>query len=200
MPCTSPKKCWVNGVHESGKDRYVFRNPKNGAEEQLVPCGKCLSCQIDKSKEWATRGFHEAQCRTENCFITLTYNEGNLPDNNSLNPDHLRNFFKLLRYHIKPLKIKYLAAGEYGKATKENGYIARPHFHICIFGFSPVDKKYLFTNKYGDPVYTSEFISKCWQNKGYITVGDLTYRTVAYTARYTVKKIVDKEERIQEDY
>ena len=72
--------------------------------------------------------------------------------------------------------------------------------------FHPRDKKYLFTNKHGDPVYTSDFISDCWKDrgektpKGHITVASLTYRTVAYTARYTVKKIVPREKRRQEEY
>ena len=197
MPCTEPMKAWVHGTHESGKDKYVFRQPRDAdaSDYHLLPCGKCLSCQIDKSKEWATRGFHESQCHTENSFLTLTYDDKHLPENGSLDKQDLTKFIKRLRRKIEPLKIKFLAAGEYGKP--ENTH--RPHYHICIFGFMPLDKKYLFTNKHGDPVYTSEFISKIWK-KGHITVAQVNYRTVAYTARYTVKKIVTKEDRTQEKF
>ena len=192
MPCTDPMSAWVHGTTESGKDKYVFRKPDGVPEEekQLLPCGKCLSCQIDKSKEWATRGFHESQCHSENSFITLTYNDENLPEHRTLLKEDLKAFIKSLRYRIRPLKIKYIAAGEYG--SPENSH--RPHYHLCIFGYEPRDKEYLFTNKYGDPVYTSNLLSKCWKHKGYITVAPVTYRTVAYTARYTVKKIVSKED------
>ena len=126
MPCTDPMKAWVNGTHEkTGKDKYVFRKPNQQSPEdaQLLPCGKCLSCQIDKSKEWATRGFHESQCHSENSFITLTYDEEHLPEHGTLDKQDLKNFIKLLRYRIAPLKIKYLAAGEYG--SEENTHRPR---------------------------------------------------------------------------
>lgn len=190
-------KAWVYGKTDSGKDNYVFKQPEDiQSEPHLLPCGKCLSCQIDKSKEWAVRGFHESQCHLENSFVTLTYNDENLPKNGTLLKSDLTNFIKRLRYYIQPLKVKFLAAGEYGSENNSH----RPHYHLCIFGYDPRDKIYKFTNKYGDPVYTSKFILKAWQNKGHITVASLNYRTVAYTARYTVKKIVTKEDRIQSEY
>jgi hypothetical protein len=207
MPCTEPLKAWVYGLTENGKPNYVFKRPTNNPdlEQQLLPCGACLSCQIDKAKEWATRGFHESQTHTENSFITLTYNNKSLPENGTLVREDLTNFIKRLRYYINVgrkkndkdfIKTKYLASGEYGSEE----YTHRPHYHICLFGYDPRDKEYLFTNEYGDPVYTSEFISKVWQNKGHVTVGELNYRTVAYVARYTVKKIVEKGQRTQTEY
>jgi len=207
MPCTNPMKAWVSGKTENGKDNYHFTRPQGVAYDshQLLPCGKCLSCQIDKSKEWATRGFHESQTHTENSFITLTYDEEHLPKHSTLVKKDLTNFIKLLRYYINKgrtkddpdwIETKYLAAGEYG--SKQNSH--RPHYHICLFGYEPRDKQFFFSNKWGDSVYTSETISKIWKNKGYITISPLTYRTVAYTARYTVKKIVTKEDRQQDDY
>ena len=191
-------KAWVHGQTENGKDNYVFRKPEGAKynDHQQLPCGKCLSCQIDKSKEWAVRGFHESQCHSQNCFITLTYDEEHLPENNTLVKEDLQKFIKLLRYQIGETKIKFLAAGEYG--SEHNSH--RPHYHACIFGYDPPDKQYFFTNKWGDAVYTSDFISKAWRHKGYITVSELNYRTCAYVARYTVKKIVTKEEREQHEY
>ena len=74
MACTSPKKCWQVGLTENGKKNYVFKKPDDpwNYEESKVPCGKCLHCHIDKSKEWATRATHEAQLQKDNCFVTLT--------------------------------------------------------------------------------------------------------------------------------
>jgi hypothetical protein len=208
MPCTDPKKAWVHGVTENGKDKYVFRDPGTGSEEHLLPCQKCVSCQFDKAKEWATRGFHQSQCHSENSFITLTYNDKNLPENSTLVKQDLTLFIKRLRSRINEgrkkyldkertiinpdwIDIKYLASGEYG--SEDNTH--RPHYHICLFGYDPRDKEYLFTNEWNDPVYTSQFISSVWENKGFISVCQLTYRTCAYVARYTVKKIVKKEDR-----
>jgi hypothetical protein len=199
MPCTQPKRCWIQGTHpKTGKPKYVFKAPDEyrEADTNLVPCGKCPSCLIDKSKEWATRGFHESQMHQENCFITLTYNDENLPKNGTLVKEHLSKFIRAIRDKIRPTKIKFLAAGEYGSEANSH----RPHYHAIIFGWSPGDKEYFFSNEYGDPVYKSELVLKAWKNKGFITVSPVNYRTCAYVARYTTKKIVPKEQRTQERF
>jgi hypothetical protein len=224
MPCTEPKKCWVYGTTEKGKPKYVFFNPSKEdpeyvGEEQKVPCGRCVSCQLDRSKEWATRAVHEAQMHSLNCFITLTYAPENLPENSSLEPEHLKEFIKKLRRKLswrvrcygnekrkKPIlpkgekrerwyphnskNLKYLASGEYG--SEEHTH--HPHYHICLFGWDPLDKEYFFTNEHGDPVYKSRWLADIW-DKGFITVGELNYRTAAYTARYTLKKIKEYGEK-----
>jgi hypothetical protein len=199
VPCTNPKKCWEYGKTKNGKPRYVFKRPEGySGETQKVPCGKCTSCLIDKAKEWAVRGFHESQCHALNSFITLTYAEEYLPENGSLDRQHLRDFIKLMRYHFPKEKYgdwKYLAAGEYG--SSENTH--RPHHHICLFGVDFIDKEYLFTNEYGDPVFTSRKLEKIWKY-GFNTVAPVHYRTVAYTARYTTKKIVERGQQTQDKF
>lgn len=219
MPCTAPKTAWVYGTTKNGKPNYVFYKPGIETEEQKIPCGKCISCQLDRSKEWATRAVHEAQMHPLNSFITLTYDDEHLPENSTLVPDDLRIFIKKLRkklswrvrcygnekrkrpilpkgekrekwYAHNSAGLKYLAAGEYGDIKNTH----RPHYHICLFGWDPLDKEYFFTNNHGDPVYKSKWLSDIWQ-KGYVTVGELNYRTAAYTARYTLKKIKDYGEK-----
>jgi hypothetical protein len=198
MPCTNPKKCWQYGTTKNGKPNYVFKRPTNvsGLETQKVPCGKCLSCLIDKSKEHATRGFHESQMHTYNCFITLTYNDDNLPEYGSLSKAHFKAFIKALKYQFRGMDWKYIGAGEYG--SPENTF--RPHYHLCLFGIDFPDKEYLFTNEHGDAVYKSELLLKCWKGKGHVSIGELNYRTVAYVARYTTKKIVERGKHIQEHF
>jgi hypothetical protein len=194
MPCTEPKTAYPCGTTENGKQNYIFHRPKNFKGETIeVACGRCVSCQLDKSKEWATRCVHEAQMNEENCFITLTYADEHLPENGTLVKEHYRLFIRRLRRRFKGKKIKYLVAGEYG--SEENTH--RPHWHFCIFGIDMPDKKYLFTNKHGDPVYTSEILLELWQHKGHVTVAAFTYRTGAYTARYTLKKIIEKGQKPQ---
>jgi len=130
----------------------------------------------------------EAQLQKDNCFVTLTYSDEYLPENATLNKKHLKDFIKLLRYHYRPIKFKYLACGEYGDENNTH----RPHYHICLFGIDAVDKEYFFSNKYGDPVYKSELLEKIWK-KGHVTVCKFNYRTAAYTARYTIKKMETSE-------
>jgi len=54
--------------------------------------------------------------------------------------------------------------------------------------------KILWTSREGINLYTSEQLSRLWQNKsgesmGFATVGDVTIESAAYVARYCVKKI-----------
>ncbi len=117
----------------------------------------------------------------ENCFITLTYNEQHLPPDGSLNKQHFQKFMKKLRNHAVPKKIRYYHCGEYG----EN--LQRPHYHACLFGFDFNDKEF-FQNKNGNDLYTSNTLNNIW-NHGFSTVGNMTFETAAYCARYAMKKI-----------
>ena len=95
MPCYSPLKGW--------KDRdtggIVFRGD-NGIEEMEVACGQCLGCRLDRSRMWAMRIVHESslhELNGGNCFVTLTYDDENVPDDWSLDKSHFQLFMKRLR-------------------------------------------------------------------------------------------------------
>lgn len=45
-----------------------------------IPCGQCIGCRLDYSRRWAVRCCLEAQQYDHNFFITLTYNDENLPE------------------------------------------------------------------------------------------------------------------------
>lgn len=145
-----------------------------------VSCGSCLDCRLSRSRMWATRCIHEAQSWRHSSFITLTYSDDHLPSDNSLHPDDFRNFIRRLRTAInKPFK--YFGAGEYGD---EGG---RPHYHAIIFGhdFNRKDST-KFLNK-TDAVESDE-LNEIW-GLGHTSVGELTFDSAAYVAKYTVKKI-----------
>ena len=38
-----------------------------------IPCGQCIGCKLERSRQWAMRCVHEALLHEENSFITLTY-------------------------------------------------------------------------------------------------------------------------------
>lgn len=106
-----------------------IKNPASLTGENLtVPCGKCIACRIAKRKEWSLRMYHELNYHNESVFLTLTYDDLHLPDNNSLVKKDLQKFFKRLRRDLKGRKIKYFACGEYGDKTN------RPHYHAIVFG------------------------------------------------------------------
>ena len=72
-------------------------------------------------------------------FLTLTYNDDNLPSDVGLHKDDLQRFFKRLRKALDTKKIRYFACGEYGDTT------SRPHYHAIVFGLglNEIDKKYV---------------------------------------------------------
>jgi hypothetical protein len=47
--------------------------------EISLPCGKCACCKIIKRKDMSVRLSHEASLYDKCCFITLTYNDDNIP-------------------------------------------------------------------------------------------------------------------------
>lgn len=146
----------------------------------LQPCRSCMPCRIARSREWATRCVLESRAFDKNCFITLTYHPDFVPKDMSLHKEDFQKFMKRLRKY-SGLKIRYYMCGEYGELH------GRPHFHACLFGYKP-DDLILYSVRRGVRLYTSSFLEKCWPN-GFVTVGEVTYESAAYVARYVTKKI-----------
>ena len=145
-----------------------------------VPCGQCVGCRLEYSRQWAVRCHHEASLHANNTFTTLTYNKESLPDDGSLSLRHLQLFMKRLRKKFGP-GIRFYACGEYGEKKR------RPHYHICLFNFEPPDLRYFSTSN-GNRLYSSECLDKVW-GLGYTLSGAVTFQSAAYVARYILKKI-----------
>jgi len=85
VPCYHPLTgYWSKSVNASGKRSVVF-NPKEGYvdREVVVPCGQCIGCRLERSRQWAVRCVHESSLYDRNCFITLTYSDEYLPRDGS---------------------------------------------------------------------------------------------------------------------
>lgn len=156
---------------------------KNGGDPLELPCGQCVGCRLERSRQWAMRIIHEASLNdTNNCFITLTYNPENLPPDGGLIKSDFQKFMHRLRKSIAPKKIKFYMCGEYG--DKSN----RPHYHAIIFGYNFDDWVYLFDSPSGEPIYTSPTLERIWKH-GFVTIGTVTFESAGYVARYCMKKI-----------
>ncbi|AXL14800.1 replication initiator protein [Microviridae sp.] len=175
MPCLNPIEGWLtpNGLS--------FKPPKGriSGDPIRVACRNCIACKIDRSKEWAVRIMHHAQLHEENMFVTLTYDEDNLPRDQGLHHEHFQLFMKRLRkyawaHHKK--KLSYYMCGEYGEK------FGRPHYHAIIFGMKMPD-----TKKYGK-LFNSETLEGLW-GLGYTSIGTVTLESAAYVARYIMKKV-----------
>ncbi len=83
--------------------------------------------------------------------------------------------------------IRFYHSGEYGESTPENDFIARPHYHALIFNHQFDDLK-LHSSKEGINLYTSDDLDRLW-GLGITSVGELTFESAAYVARYIMKKV-----------
>lgn len=181
MGCDYPMKAWRPLSYERA---LTFNSAKalNSDNPIGIPCGQCMGCRMDKSREWAIRCVHEAQMHQQNCFITLTFANEHLPENFSISKRDLQLFFKRLRKSIEPIKIRYYSCGEYGKNGTE-----RPHYHALIFGYD-FNQKTVYSIKRGKYLYTSPELNKLWPY-GISTIGSIEYQSAAYCARYSMKKV-----------
>lgn len=177
MPCFHPLK----GYHARSGTGIAF-NRKLGWEDRpmSVPCGQCIGCRLERTRQWAIRCLHESELHEQNSFLTLTYNDEHLPTGATLVKRDFQTFMKRLRKELHPKKIRFYHCGEYGDKNR------RPHYHALIFGHSFPDRQIFKLGK--DPLYTSQQLEKCW-TAGFSTVGNLTFESAAYTARYIMKKI-----------
>lgn len=179
MACNSPLSAWQ---HASTGEVFFYEKPDT--RPLTLACGQCAGCRLERSRQWAIRCVHEASMHQQNSFLTLTYDDNNLPEFGTLDKSHLKKFFKRLRRHLEyrghTKKIRYYACGEYGETTQ------RAHYHVCLFGHDFADKKKL--KRAGEHwLYTSETLADIW-GLGNTSIGDLTFETAAYTARYVFKK------------
>lgn len=181
MPCYHPILAWQ--IKGESKSSPLFFHAVPGSDPLYIPCGKCIGCRLDRSRQWAIRCVAEAQMNDKNCFVTLTYNDDHCPKDMSLKPKDLTLFFKRLRKNIG--SFRYFACGEYGDHT------ARPHYHACIFGLDFSDDLELKTEICNGRVSQyahSPTLESIWKF-GNSQVGNLTWESAAYVARYTLKKM-----------
>lgn len=178
-----------------------------------VPCGKCIGCRLDYSRTWANRCSVEAKQYKYNYFLTITYNDANVPigykGNYTLDPDDFTKFMKRLRKNFnveykkycqvnnlkyENVNIRFFACGEYGEKT------FRPHYHCILFNCplfdlseefpvneDGVEKKVKKFGSNGERLYYSKFLESVW-NRGNIQVGNFSWQSCSYVARYVMKK------------
>lgn len=175
-----------------------------------IPCGQCMECRINTSKELAQRALAEATMHEENYFITLTYDDDHLlhtyrecvsrqSGEVGLFPclciEDFQLFAKRLRERIREkygeTGILNFYCGEYGE---QNG---RPHFHAIIYGIPLKSelKTFKTVNVKGKTYeyLTCPLVEDCWK-QGFITVAEVNWETCAYVARYVTKKMIGKSE------
>jgi hypothetical protein len=141
---------------------------------------------MNRASDWSFRLYQESKVATSTDFLTLTYEDWNLPIQNAetqeINYYHevyetgipaysqatlwkrdLQLFFKRLR---KKYTIRYYAVGEYGSKTY------RPHYHIILFNL---------------PREARIKIEDIWQ-RGSVQFGTVTEASIHYVTTYIMTK------------
>lgn len=174
-------------LNKSGRRSIVF-NPSQGFRDLpiTVPCGQCIGCRLERSRQWAIRLVHEKQLHEASGFLTLTYDPKHLPKHGSLHKKHFQDFMKRYRFWVDHLRLKFFHCGEYG----EN--FGRPHYHAIIFGHDFHDKVPKFKTPRGDIIYTSAKLQELWTH-GQVSTANVTFESAAYVARYVTKKITGEK-------
>ena len=180
MPCFHPITAFKSvSKNQFGKNWIKFKH-FHPSLTITIPCGQCIGCRLESSRQWAVRGYHEAQTHENNSFLTLTYDNDSLPGDASLNKRHFQLFLKRLRKYTDPIKIRYIHCGEYGDQ------FGRPHYHAILFGYDFPDKIIIKKTDNGS-LYKSEILEDIW-GLGNCSIGDVTFDSIAYVARYILKK------------
>lgn len=141
-----------------------IKNEKYG-NYVTVPCGKCYGCLKRKRSGWLLRLESEHRDSKSAHFLTLTYNDENLPFYNGelcFNKSHVQKYLKRLR---KYSQLRYYCVSEYG------GKFGRPHYHMLLFNY----------------LGPSEKISDLWPY-GFTHIGDVTSASINYCAAYVITK------------
>lgn len=247
MACYHPLKAWQVGINpDTGKavmkvtsfDVHHLEQVANGTWVSCrspglsdtrvrsvldfveIPCGKCVGCRLEYSRQWANRCMLELEYHKSAYFCTFTYNNDFVPKSYYADPEtgeamqsltldkrDFQLFMKRLRKAVscersdQGDKIRFFAAGEYGDST------FRPHFHAIIFGLELNDLvPYSYRN--GHTYYYSQWLQDRWSIKvrgvlsplGNVLVAPVTWETCAYTARYVMKKLSGPESQFYSDF
>lgn len=212
MPCYHPLEAIVlPGRTANGKRIIKILSGEHASEvypswQRLqIPCGQCIGCRLEYSRQWANRCMLELPYHKESWFLTLTYDDDHVPKTAyainddgeaapalTLNPRDLELFWKRLRKAHPDDRIRYFACGEYG------GQTYRPHYHAIVFGLNLHDLELYKKSPQGYDYFNSKSLQEIW-GKGYVVVGAVTWDTCAYTARYIMKKLKGQDATLYSD-
>lgn len=195
MPCYSPLTGYraLKPNPDTGKYSIAF-NIREGFKDLpiTIPCGQCIGCRLEHSRRNAVRVALEAKMYTRNSFITLSYADEHLPKHSFLDKTAPVKFMKRLRKQFGS-NIRSYGCAEYGEK------FGRPHYHICLLNHDFDDKIHFFTTPRGDKIYTSPTLEKLWPF-GHCSIGELTFESAAYTARYVTKKVTGALQELHYTY
>lgn len=205
--------------------KFNAKSLEYGRLTQMIPCGHCYACKLTKSAEMASRSMLETLESPYNYFVTLTYDEENVPIAESmiykqeiengeikeiefknvgdeiwctgtLIPDEMTKFMKDLRRYFE-YHYNHHGIRFYlaGEYGTEN---KRPHYHLLLFNCPiPIEENYdTYVDENKKMHWKNRVIEEIWEHKGIIDIGEIEFSSAAYVARYCQKKIFNNTKTI----
>lgn len=131
------------------------------------PCGQCLNCLINNMRAWFVRSHFELKKkdRPYHYFLTLTYNDENLPSDGFCKKEDLKKFLNNLNTSFG-LHLRYFATADYGSINN------RPHYHAILLSEKRINQQQ---------------VERIWK-RGFVYLKPSNTDNIKYTLRYTVKK------------
>lgn len=158
--------------------------PYKDKEGNLFPCGQCMPCKINRTREWTFRLLQEYDAfHQKGLFITLTYDDEHLPDNLSLRKRDFQLFMKRFRKRLNGRFIRYFACGEYGLKR------GRPHYHAIIFNVDMFDKQDIIDSW---PYCDWNALMYDPRGRGQKAIAYVSHDSIRYVCGYVQKKIYGK--------
>ena len=166
---------------------------------RAFPCLKCPACLSNRKRIWTHRLILERTQHGDAAFVTLTYDDQQLPKTNSglptLAPEHVRNWLKRIRKRVAPLRLRFYLAGEYGETTW------RPHYHVALFGFPTCLRgrtQRPFNKPFGRPLWHDccpqcFLVGDSWTH-GDVDLGMLETDSAQYVCGYVTKKMTHRSD------
>lgn len=142
---------------------------------KVFPCGKCPACLSRNKDEFAQRLYLEAVTSRSAYFVTLTYDEENLPfaenEVNCFDKEGVRVWLRSLKDFLrtKNIQLRHFITAEYG----DQGF--RSHYHALLF--------------FGDFLSLQQVYILCsdkWK-KGLVYVSSVGVGCAKYCAKYCLK-------------
>lgn len=132
----------------------------------------------------------ESWLHDSNTFITLTYNDDNLPIGSLASKDDIQRFIKRLRHASRDYSVGDISAMKYYITSEYGDKFGRPHYHGVLFGvncLAPDWQPYFVRlNGNGYPVYSSRVLESIWSN-GFVSVDEVNMRDIRYITKYITK-------------
>lgn len=177
MTCFHPRKGY------RGPGGIVFNASGPGSAKIIaINCGQCSGCALDYGRQFAIRAMHESQMHLRNSFITLTIDDEHLDELETIRKTDWQKFAKKLRHKMGPFR--FLMCGEYGEK------LGRPHYHALLFGIDfHEDREPTKDSESGNPLWKSKILDETWGMGKHNPIGQITFESAAYVAKYALKKI-----------